>query len=186
MEKMTYADGGLSGALSSALGCLLYLRFPLGCVDDAPPSLPSERGVAAPLVSSDCLSSSEGVLRFGDARAWALLIPLVAAIFLWSFCGEKLAWRVSRGLEGREGSAHPPVAEFHAEDVAAAKVSNPDPVRVRRVSGKPVLGGRKHTYKSGSVMSRMVSHVSKPWSRKLSRYWVRPSSSKMSANSVIQ
>lgn len=83
MEKMTYADGGLSGAFSSGLGCLLYFRFPLGWVD-APPSLPSDLGVA-PLLSSDCLSSSEGVLRFGDARAWALLIPLVAAIFLWSF-----------------------------------------------------------------------------------------------------
>lgn len=37
---MTYAERGLAGAFSSGLGCLLYFRFLLGCIEELP-SLPS-------------------------------------------------------------------------------------------------------------------------------------------------
>ena len=76
-EKITYADGGLSGAFSSGLGCRRYLRL-------APlvPLLASFASVFVPLTlfSSDCRSSL-GVFREGDAKALSEDRPLVSAIF---------------------------------------------------------------------------------------------------------
>lgn len=40
-------------------------------------------------------------------------------------------------------------------------------------------------YRSDSVMSRMVSHVSKPWSTNMPRYWERPSSWKIRSREVM-
>lgn len=42
--------------------------------------------------------------------------------------------------------------------------------------------GRLSTHKSDSVMSKMVSQVSNPWSTKTSRYWRIPSSPNISDN----
>lgn len=81
---MTYAEWGLAGAFSSGLGCLRYFRFLLSRSEELP-CLLSDPDVVTPLPSSTSLSSRLDELRFGDANAWLSLIPLVAAIFLWSF-----------------------------------------------------------------------------------------------------
>ena len=72
----------LRGHFRLVWDAFLYFRFLLGCIEELP-SLPSD--VVTPLPSSSSLSSRPDELRFGDANAWSCLIPLVAAIFLWSF-----------------------------------------------------------------------------------------------------
>ena len=69
-EKMTYAEGGLSGAFSSGLACLLYFRLPVGCKLLFAPSWPSAFEATVFLASSlGGISSADGEAALVGARA---------------------------------------------------------------------------------------------------------------------
>ena len=86
-EKMTYAEGGLSGAFSSGFAWRLYLRFPVGCTFVGVPSLPSVFAEVLVLASFVVLSSGGGEAALFGARACLLSTPRYRAILLSSFYG---------------------------------------------------------------------------------------------------
>lgn len=142
------------------------MRLPLGCNEELPP-LPSDFCVVTTLPSFCCLPFRTKALCLGDANALAWHIPCVSAIFLWSFFRTSQFRYFCLGISYR----------------TLRWPSLTPKASLRRVSIH--LKRRQNTNKSCSVMSRMVSQVSKPCSKKLWRYWVRLKSSKISANSVI-
>lgn len=159
------------------LGCRRYFRFWTTPLTFSRESADGSVG-ASGFCTSAPLRTSSTLALVGEANATSGATPLALAILLCNFCRALSApVPVHRLAAGKRVSTYPSMTKFHPQCVPVGHRQGQIDRPISR-SSFPA----KCTYKSDSVMSRIVSHVSKPWSRKTSRYCEMPSSPNTSCN----